>query len=340
MIVYARRVGLTALLTGLSLCLALLPTSATPAGSDDQPPQLSNAPVTRAVTPIQEVAPPRCRSRIPRRLNLVGGNAHRMCVAAVKAARSRFSKRAIKYAFAHLGAPYAHNGIGRNQTSPARFDCTSLIGRAYQAAGTPILYRDFGYSVPFYPMLDWTGAYLPETYAHTNLVRVKRRMLRPGDVIIEFNGPDPSKSEGAKGHGKLYLGNGNVIQSTPYGPSAVSIWKLRNSFENAWYFRIRAAKRKTVPVLVSGIAAAYYSTSAVLGREDRPNQNSALQVALLASGLATPELQTEGVTGVYTDATATSVAAIQTYLQFPLTRRDGIIERFVAQSLGLTWLVG
>ena len=50
---------------------------------------------------------------------------------------------------------------------------------------------------PFFPYFSFTGAYVPSTspiskwgggYDGTNLVRVEKKDLRPGDLIIQFRG--------------------------------------------------------------------------------------------------------------------------------------------------------
>lgn len=60
---------------------------------------------------------------------------HAICVASVADARTPEAARAVKFALAHVGAPY-DNSHRRND--PGRFDCSSFVSRAYRdGAGLP-----------------------------------------------------------------------------------------------------------------------------------------------------------------------------------------------------------
>ena len=182
-----------------------------------------------------EVVPSRCPTYAPSGSMRTSGDVYSVCVQASNSAPTREAAGAIRYAFSHLGASYSQGN--RDSVNPWVFDCSSMVGRAYRAAGAQIKNYSTGSISSFYPMMGWTGAYIPAYYSNTNLTRVSKANLRPGDIIIQFDGPDPSQSAGNAGHAQIYLGNGRIIQSGGGRPSNLNVSGFGNySFSNTWYF--------------------------------------------------------------------------------------------------------
>ncbi|MEU6079544.1 NlpC/P60 family protein [Streptomyces sp. NPDC047108] len=92
---------------------------------------------------------------------------------------SRAGALAIAYAFSQLGKPYEWGAEG-----PASFDCSGLTSQAWAHAGRKI---------PRTSQLQWR-----------NLPRVPVKELRPGDLVIYYEGAT---------HVALYVGNGMVVQA-------------------------------------------------------------------------------------------------------------------------------
>ncbi len=188
---------------------------------------------------LNETAPAGCPTRAPAGTMRAGGEVHSMCLQASAAAPSREAAGAIRYAFRYLGASYSQGN--RDSVNPPVFDCSSMVGRAYRSAGAMIKNYRTGETWKFYPLFGWTGAYTPDYYANTNLVRVSGAHLLPGDIIIQFDGSDPSNSAGNAGHAQMYIGNGLIIQSGGGRPSNLNVSRFGNfSFSNAWYFRFKS----------------------------------------------------------------------------------------------------
>lgn len=166
----------------------------------------------------------------------VPGNASSLCRQAVAGAPTPQAAGAIRYAFARLGAPYS--SANRNSVKPFLYDCSSYVGRAYNAGGAKIFNTKYRTTTRFYATFGYTGAYIPANYNYTNLIRVPANKLRPGDIIIQFNGKVPIG--GPVEHAQMYIGNNNVIQE--HGPAVVSRrykWTV-----NEWYFRYTAPKTR------------------------------------------------------------------------------------------------
>ncbi|WP_158288225.1 C40 family peptidase [Streptomyces sp. ICBB 8177] len=87
--------------------------------------------------------------------------------------------RAISYAFAQLGKPYAWGAQG-----PNAFDCSGLTSQAWQHAGR---------AIPRTSQEQWA-----------RLPRVPLNQLRPGDLVVYF----PHAT-----HVALYIGHGLVVQA-------------------------------------------------------------------------------------------------------------------------------
>lgn len=233
----------------------------TPAARDDDP---GNAPDTGGGVRVfaTEPVPSTCPETAPAGSIFIAHiSARDLCERAESTAPTPQAAAAIRYAFAHLDSPYS--GGRRYSTDPHMFDCSSLISRAYDAAGALISkngqWRTWGIGGIF----SYTGAYVPWNYQGTNLTRVGTYdQLLPGDVIIEFSGPDPSGSVGDGGHAQIYLGDGLVIQSGgPHPDDHVNIAADVNKHGNAWYFRYNA-DRAVNPVLRKAVGF-----QSVLGRQ-------------------------------------------------------------------------
>ncbi|MFS4095802.1 NlpC/P60 family protein [Streptomyces sp. AF1A] len=87
--------------------------------------------------------------------------------------------RAVRYAMAQLGKPYAWGAQG-----PSAYDCSGLTSRAWEHAGTPI---------PRTSQEQWQ-----------RLTRVPLKQLRPGDLVVYF--PEAT-------HVAMYVGHGRVVQA-------------------------------------------------------------------------------------------------------------------------------
>lgn len=195
--------------------------SPTPAASTNPPAPVSAAPGTTVVSGDKTVAA--CPQTTLKTI----------CEDAVAKAPTATAKRAILYAFANIGAPYSQ--ANRLATKPNIFDCSSFVARAYDSAGAKI--RKNGTVGNWLGTFGFTGMYTPGAYGGTNVTRVNSLAeMKPGDVIIQFNGADPSLSQGNNGHAQMYLGNNMVIQSGGGGDSTVNVAKHVNSFSNEWYF--------------------------------------------------------------------------------------------------------
>ena len=200
-----------------------------------------------------DVAPPNCVGTAPTGTVPTGTNVSSLCQRSATAAANPFAAAALRFGFSKLGTPYSQDYVLRGTS---HFDCSSFVGRAYNAAGGQVRRTD-GRQVDFWPYFGWTGAYVAGGtnygYRDTNVERLSSKsQLRPGDIIIQFNGTDPSKSMGNAGHALLYLADGLVLHSggAPDGSSRVGVSAHRNSFSTEWYFRyqpVSASKPDPAP---------------------------------------------------------------------------------------------
>ncbi|GGR67638.1 hypothetical protein GCM10010252_01730 [Streptomyces aureoverticillatus] len=94
-------------------------------------------------------------------------------------APSARGERALRYAVAQIGKPYAWGAEG-----PSAFDCSGLTQRAWGAAGR---------GIPRTSQQQWA-----------RLPRVPLRKLRPGDLVVYF----PKAT-----HVAIYLGRGKVVHA-------------------------------------------------------------------------------------------------------------------------------
>lgn len=233
---WRRAAALTVATCGAGLLAVVVPKSA--AANQPDPP----LPPGTVRTLAPEWVPPSCPTTAPAGTIVpVGVDVRVACETAETTAPTPQAAAAIRYAFGQLGAAYSQSN--RYSEDPPKFDCTSLISRAYSAAGAMITRGDSSTPWGLGGGFGWTGAYMPQNYEGSNLTRVESYwQLLPGDVIIEFDGSSPAGSVGDGGHAQLYLGNGLVIQSGGEHPqSVVNVDRQTNEFDNAWYFRWNAA---------------------------------------------------------------------------------------------------
>ncbi|MFM2438899.1 MAG: hypothetical protein RLZ55_1724 [Actinomycetota bacterium] len=235
------------ILAGATIATAVLVAGALPATANYPDPP-GAAPF---VSPQADVAPAVCASGAPAGSVLYGVNVKAVCDAAVAGASTYEAAAAVRFGFSVLGTGYSQDYTLRRTT---QFDCSSFVGRAFVAGGGTI--RTSGGSlVPFFPYFGWTGAYVTGGngygYSGTNLARLGTKAeLKPGDIMIQFNGADPANSLGNDGHAMMYLGNGLAIQAgtAPDGQSKVSVVRHVNSFSNEWYFRYTSLNGPKPPV--------------------------------------------------------------------------------------------
>ena len=100
----------------------------------------------------------------------------RLCTAAVEKAATPQAALALRYAFAALGAPYACDGVGR--LLPYRFDCSSLVARAY-AEGAGLDTAGEGWAPSTRDMVPWDGVALGEPYRP-----IPVGQMHPGDLVL------------------------------------------------------------------------------------------------------------------------------------------------------------
>jgi peptidoglycan DL-endopeptidase CwlO len=101
---------------------------------------------------------------------------------AVRVAGSGIGAAALRYALAHLGAPYRYGADG-----PEAFDCSGLVLAAYASAGVHLPHK----AAAFY------GVGRP----------VDRGQLQPGDILVLDGG----------GHAALYVGGGMMVHAPHTG---------------------------------------------------------------------------------------------------------------------------
>ena len=165
---------------------------------------------------------------------LWGGSAglgvRRLCERAVAAAPSSQAQVAIRAAFGMLGAPYACGDVGRSRGF--RFDCSSLVARAYAAAGIPA--AGPGWSTSTRDMVPWDGRALAP-WAR----RVAPSRVLPGDLVLYSTGASLSR------HVVLYLGGGYMLHSNYCGGVAhvEAFW----GFGRTGRHRFLVARRVVVP---------------------------------------------------------------------------------------------
>jgi peptidoglycan DL-endopeptidase CwlO len=103
---------------------------------------------------------------------------------------------ALGRALATRGVPYVYGG-----STPAGFDCSGLVRYAYRGAGISLAHSSYA---------QWDAGR-----------RVRRRSLRPGDLVLF-----------GMGHVGLYVGGGRFVHAPETG-RVVSV----NRIDRGWYAR-------------------------------------------------------------------------------------------------------
>lgn len=132
------------------------------------------------VTPGQvEVGPDGCPTSAPDG-TLRGGSDQigvaQLCADSVAQAATPEAAKAVAYAFTQLGAPYACGGVGRLE--PYRFDCSSLVTRAY-SEGAGLNTASATYAPSTRELMPWGGGTLA-SWAD----EVAPENVRPGDLLV------------------------------------------------------------------------------------------------------------------------------------------------------------
>ncbi len=120
-------------------------------------------------------------------VGLTGVDITAVCQQARAQATTPRAAAAIAWAFSRLGSPYACKGAGRE--GDFRYDCSSLVGRAYEA-GAGVATR--------------AGAYLPTTatmlaVGHPTWQELDPAALAPGDLALYDTCPRPAVEAAADG---------------------------------------------------------------------------------------------------------------------------------------------
>jgi len=124
-----------------------------------------------------------CPTQVPGgtlRGSAAGLDIHALCARNVAAAHTPEAALAIKFAFRSLGAPYACGGVGRSL--PFRFDCSSLVSRAY-SEGAGLRTAGDGWAPSTRDMVPWDGVPLAP-WADA----VAPEFALPGDLILYDTG--------------------------------------------------------------------------------------------------------------------------------------------------------
>ena len=157
-----------------------------------------------------------------------------LCQRAVKAAPSPQAKIAIRAAFHMLGAPYACGDVGR--MSAFRFDCSSLVSRAYAVAGIPSSGPTWSSSTR--DMVPWDGRKLAPWAAY-----VVPTQIRPGDLVLYDTGGATYR------HVVMYLGSGYMLDTNYCGGVAHVSAFLGFPRQGSHIFLV--ARRVVVPALTA-----------------------------------------------------------------------------------------
>jgi hypothetical protein len=148
----------------------------------------------------------------------------------VSAAATLQARTAIRAAFSMLGAPYACGDVGRARTF--RYDCSSLVARAYAAAGI----RSSGptWAASTRDMVPWDGRALAPWAAY-----VAPSRIRPGDLVLYDTGGATYR------HVVMYLGSGYMLHTSYCGGVAhvAAFW----GFGRSSHGRFLVARRVVVP---------------------------------------------------------------------------------------------
>lgn len=121
---------------------------------------------------------------------------------------STAGERIVAEARKYQGVPYVYGG-----TSPSGFDCSGFVY---------YVYKQCGYSI--------TRTATAQSYLGANIARVN---LRPGDIIIFYNG-----YKSAIGHSGIYIGNNQFIHASS-GSGKVIVSSLSETYYNTRFYSAR-----------------------------------------------------------------------------------------------------
>lgn len=181
--------------------------------------------------------------------------AAKLCRDSVRQAATPQAALAIKYAFSKLGAPYACDGVGR--MGEWRFDCSSLVSRAYaETVGIPFP-ADTAWAHSTRDMMPWDGVPLDPHY-----VGVEVKNIRPGDLLLYRSCSSPSC---AYQHVTMALADGymlhtnscgdvaHITKAPGYGPGSSFVVARRVTFLPGEEALVKAMKNNPwVPPAMSG----------------------------------------------------------------------------------------
>lgn len=160
-----------------------------------------------------------CPQAAPERTVPAGVDPQRLCEASVRAARTPEAAGAIVFAFGQLGARYSQP----ERMAPGVFDCSSLIMRAYEAAGVPVVSQVGGGWAPNSYYILGAGWAVP--------VPAAERMA--GDLLYP-----------APGHVALQLADGWMLHTSTPGKPA----RVERAYTDPWQVRTIDPARLQVPV--------------------------------------------------------------------------------------------
>ncbi len=132
--------------------------------------------------------------------------AGRLCADSVTWATTPQAALAIKAAFGMLGAPYACGGVGRSD--PYRFDCSSLVSRAY-AVGAGLPTSGAAWAPSTRDMVPWDGVRLASWASY-----VSPMDARPGDLVLYDTGGSTYR------HVVMLLADGYMLHTNHCGDVA------------------------------------------------------------------------------------------------------------------------
>lgn len=144
--------------------------------------------------------------------------AYQLCADSVAQAPTEAAAKAIKWAFSKLGAPYACGGEGRMEAF--RFDCSSLVSRAYYE-GAGIGTAGDSWAPSTRDMVPWDGAALGRWYSY-----VAPADARPGDLILYDTGGSTYR------HVVMLLADGFMLHTNSCGDVAhvTAFWGFDSRF--------------------------------------------------------------------------------------------------------------